>query len=92
MFATIIARLCGLVSTPAEVETASIAEQLFDEITQIAIEQNRSLDFGEIAAAFCPVCAARRPAKAEAMRRWRAKRAASALAKAPEGPLPEARA
>jgi hypothetical protein len=74
MFATIRARLRRWISTPEQVETASIAEQLFDEITQIAIEQNRKLDFGEFAAAFCPVCAERRKAKAAAQRRWRAKR------------------
>ena len=74
MFATLLARLRSWVSTPHDVETASIAEQLFAEITQIANEQNRKLDFGEFAAAFCPVCAARRAAKAAAQRRWRAKR------------------
>jgi hypothetical protein len=74
MFATILARLRGMVSTPEQVETASMAEQLFAEITQIAVEQNRKLDFGEFAAAFCPVCAARRKAKAAAQRRWRHKR------------------
>jgi hypothetical protein len=52
MFATILARLRGMVSTPEQVETASMAEQLFAEITQIAVEQNRKLDFGEFAAAF----------------------------------------
>jgi hypothetical protein len=85
MFATILARLRGWVSTPEQVETASIAEQLCAEIAQIAIEQNRSLDFGELAAAFCPVCAARRQAKAAAQRRWRAKRR-SATREALAGP------
>jgi hypothetical protein len=80
-----------MVSTPVEVETTSIAEQLFDEITQIAIEQNRSLDFGEIAAAFCPVCAQRRQRKAAAQRRWRARRALiNSTTKPREAPLPEA--
>jgi hypothetical protein len=74
MWATILARLRGVVSTPEQVETASIAEQLFAEITQIATEQNRQLDFGEFAAAFCPVCAARRRAKAATQKRWRIKR------------------
>jgi hypothetical protein len=52
--------------------TQELADQLMAELEQLAAGQGCKLDFGEIAAAFCPVCARRRGKRALAMRRWRA--------------------
>jgi hypothetical protein len=74
MFAAILARLRGMVSTPTDVETTSIVDELCAELERLATEQHRDIEADEIIAAWCPRCHARRKAKALAMRRWRAKR------------------
>jgi hypothetical protein len=74
MWAAILARLRGMVSTPYVETTASLADELYQYLEQLTIEQGHPIDATEIISAWCPRCNARRRAKAEAMRRWRAKR------------------
>jgi hypothetical protein len=73
MWATILARL-GMVSTPNVETTASLADELYGELERLTAEQGRPIEADEIISSWCPRCNARRRAKAEAMRRWRAKR------------------
>jgi hypothetical protein len=58
---------------PAET-TASLADELYQYLEQLTAEQGRPIEADEIISAWCPRCNARRRRKAEAMRRWRAKR------------------
>jgi hypothetical protein len=63
-----------MVSTPYVETTASLADELYQELERLTADQGRPIEADEIIAAWCPRCNARRRAKAEAMRRWRAKR------------------
>jgi len=58
---------------PAET-TASLADELYQELERLTEEQGHPIDATEIISAWCPRCNARREAKRLAMRRWRAKR------------------
>jgi hypothetical protein len=68
------AKIRNVVSKIMPVDTtASLADELEMQLERLAAE-HREQEAAQVIAALCPVCAARREAKALAMRKWRAKR------------------
>jgi hypothetical protein len=70
-------------TTPATVEATLTDDQLvnellrqLDEVTEEEIARDAEGVAGQIFSLLCPHCNKRRAAKAESMRKWRAKRAA----------------